>query len=289
MPKLCEACHASSAVVYCRADAAYLCVNCDGKVHGANKLASRHERVWMCEVCELAPAIVTCKADAAALCSSCDSDIHSVNALARRHERVPVIPFFESSCPRLSVVPAKAAVVHINASSGVVAVPPPVTRGCCDLIKEDDTSVVEPASWPFPDLKRPEEAFTKHDDLDLFSSPYGLEHHYSSPKVHEKEKLKTKAELLEGAEFFPEVDPYLDLDYAAAMSAIQVGTDCLVPVHNHVDGPNEPSTVHAQSQLTSSDSELPHKDGYNHCTSSLSYTVSSHFLLACPGSLQVEV
>jgi hypothetical protein len=165
MPKLCEACHASSAVVYCRADAAYLCVNCDGKVHGANKLASRHERVWMCEVCELAPAIVTCKADAAALCSSCDSDIHSVNALARRHERVPVIPFFESSCPRLSVVPAKAAVVHINASSGVVAVPPPVTRGCCDLIKEDDTSVVEPASWPFPDLKRPEEAFTKRDNL----------------------------------------------------------------------------------------------------------------------------
>jgi hypothetical protein len=107
--------------------------------------------------------------------------------------------------------------------------------------------------------------------------------------VHEKEKLKTKAELLEAAEFFPEVDPYLDLDYAAAMNAIQVGTDCLVPVQNHVGGPNEPSTVHAQSQLTSSDSELPHKDGYNHCTSSLSYTVSSHFLLACPGSLQVEV
>jgi hypothetical protein len=119
----------------------------------------------MCEVCELAPAVVTCKADAAALCFSCDSDIHSVNALARRHERVPVIPFFESSYPRLSVVPAKAAVVHINASSGVVAVPPPVTRGCCDLIKEDDTSVVEPVSWPFTDLKRPEEAFTKGNTL----------------------------------------------------------------------------------------------------------------------------
>jgi hypothetical protein len=62
-------------------------------------------------------------------------------------------------------VPAKAALVHINASSGVVAVPPPVTSGCCDLIKEDDTSVVEPASWPFPDLKRPEEAFTKGNTL----------------------------------------------------------------------------------------------------------------------------
>ena len=34
MPKPCDACHVSSAVVYCQTDAAYLCVSCDGKVHG---------------------------------------------------------------------------------------------------------------------------------------------------------------------------------------------------------------------------------------------------------------
>nr|BAO24101.1 CONSTANS-like protein [Lemna gibba] len=92
----CDSCKSAPALLFCRADSAFLCRGCDGKIHGANKLASRHERVWMCEVCEQAPAAVTCKADAAALCLSCDADIHSANPLARRHERVPVVPFYES-------------------------------------------------------------------------------------------------------------------------------------------------------------------------------------------------
>ncbi|CAI7788818.1 unnamed protein product [Closterium sp. NIES-54] len=96
MPKPCEACQSSAALIFCRADSAYLCLACDGKVHGANKLASRHERVWVCEVCEMSPAAVTCKADAAALCATCDADIHEANPLANRHERVPVVPFFSA-------------------------------------------------------------------------------------------------------------------------------------------------------------------------------------------------
>ncbi|GMJ01485.1 B-box domain protein 6, CONSTANS-like 5 [Hibiscus trionum] len=87
----CDACKSAAAVIFCRADWVFLCLNCDSKTH------SGHERVWMCEVCEQAPAVVTCKADAAALCVTCDSDIHSVNPLARRHERVPVEPFFDSA------------------------------------------------------------------------------------------------------------------------------------------------------------------------------------------------
>ncbi|KAI3804624.1 hypothetical protein L1987_26318 [Smallanthus sonchifolius] len=90
---LCDSCKTTTASLFCRADSAYLCIPCDGKVHAANKLASRHERVWMCEVCEQAPASVTCKADAATLCVTCDRDIHSANPLARRHERFPVVPF----------------------------------------------------------------------------------------------------------------------------------------------------------------------------------------------------
>ncbi|KAI3756093.1 hypothetical protein L1987_55906 [Smallanthus sonchifolius] len=90
---LCDSCKTTTASLFCRAESAYLCIPCDGKVHAANKLASRHERVWMCEVCEQAPASVTCKADAAALCVTCDRDIHSANPLARRHERFPVVPF----------------------------------------------------------------------------------------------------------------------------------------------------------------------------------------------------
>lgn len=93
--KLCDSCKSATATLYCRADSAFLCMSCDGKIHAANKLASRHPRVWMCEVCEQAPASVTCKADAAALCVTCDRDIHSANPLARRHDRLPVQPFFE--------------------------------------------------------------------------------------------------------------------------------------------------------------------------------------------------
>lgn len=95
--KLCDSCKTTSATVFCRADSAFLCLGCDCKIHEANKLASRHARVWVCEVCEQAPASVTCKADAAALCVTCDRDIHSANPLARRHERVPVVPFYDSA------------------------------------------------------------------------------------------------------------------------------------------------------------------------------------------------
>lgn len=95
--KLCDSCKTVAATVFCRADTAFLCITCDGEVHTANKLSSRHPRVWVCEVCEQAPAAVTCKADAAALCPTCDRDIHSANPLARRHERVPIVPFYDAA------------------------------------------------------------------------------------------------------------------------------------------------------------------------------------------------
>lgn len=95
--KACDSCKTAAAAVFCRADAAFLCLGCDARVHGAAKLSARHERVWVCEVCEQAPAAVTCKADAAALCVTCDADIHSANPLARRHERVPVEPFLDAA------------------------------------------------------------------------------------------------------------------------------------------------------------------------------------------------
>ncbi|URD91970.1 Zinc finger protein CONSTANS-LIKE [Musa troglodytarum] len=88
----CDSCKSAPALLFCRADAAYLCGECDARLHGARP---RHERVWVCEVCEQAPASVTCKADAAALCAACDADIHSANPLALRHERALVVPFLE--------------------------------------------------------------------------------------------------------------------------------------------------------------------------------------------------
>ncbi|KAL3525799.1 hypothetical protein ACH5RR_014171 [Cinchona calisaya] len=90
--RVCDTCRSAACTVYCRADSAYLCSGCDARIHTANKVASRHERVWICEACERAPAAFLCKADAASLCTTCDSDIHSANPLARRHHRVPIMP-----------------------------------------------------------------------------------------------------------------------------------------------------------------------------------------------------
>ncbi|KAL5095705.1 hypothetical protein RYX36_000032 [Vicia faba] len=91
-PRTCDTCRLAPCAVFCRADSAYLCAGCDSRIHAANRVASRHERVWVCEACERAPAAFLCKADAASLCSSCDSDIHSANPLASRHQRVPILP-----------------------------------------------------------------------------------------------------------------------------------------------------------------------------------------------------
>ncbi|KAJ7974230.1 CONSTANS-like protein [Quillaja saponaria] len=90
--RVCDTCRSAACTVYCRADSAYLCTGCDARIHAANRVASRHERVWVCEACECAPAAFLCKADAASLCSACDADIHSANPLASRHHRVPILP-----------------------------------------------------------------------------------------------------------------------------------------------------------------------------------------------------
>lgn len=111
--KPCDYCKIAVALVFCRVDAVFMCLGCDAKVHAANKLGSKHERVWVCEVCEHAPAAVTCKADAAALCVTCDRDIHSANPLAQRHERTPVAPFYDTA---ESVVKSTAATLLVPIS-----------------------------------------------------------------------------------------------------------------------------------------------------------------------------
>ncbi|XP_043710024.1 zinc finger protein CONSTANS-LIKE 4-like [Telopea speciosissima] len=171
--KPCDSCKSAAALLFCRADSAFLCIDCDAKVHGANKLASRHERVWMCEVCEQAPASFTCKADAAALCVTCDRDIHSANPLARRHERFPVVPFFE---PAASVVKSNAVNLLVpNKSNG---------DDDDDLNDADgDGEEAEAASWLLPnpnpnklieaqDLKSGDYFFSDMDTyLDLDCNP----------------------------------------------------------------------------------------------------------------------
>lgn len=58
----CNVCEAAEAKVLCCADEAALCWECDEKVHAANKLANKHQRVSLsmssshmpkCDICQV--------------------------------------------------------------------------------------------------------------------------------------------------------------------------------------------------------------------------------------------
>ncbi|XP_021723810.1 zinc finger protein CONSTANS-LIKE 4-like [Chenopodium quinoa] len=177
--KLCDSCKSASATVFCRADTAYLCISCDAKVHAANKLASRHARVWVCEVCEHAPATVTCKADAAHICATCDRDIHSANPLARRHDRVPLSPFYDPLSP-----PPPGE----QNSSSTAAAAAAKSAAINKLFGDDyysDADEAEAASWLLPNPNKQDE-------------PKSIDYLFSG-----------------AADEADAIDPYLDLDFGA--------------------------------------------------------------------------
>lgn len=249
MPKPCNVCRIASASLYCRADSAYLCSSCDVKVHGANKLASRHERVWLCEVCEQAPAAVTCKADAASLCVSCDADIHSANPLAQRHERVPIVPFYEC------------------ASVAKAFLPPPPTSSLQDSDAagtlhydddEDEIYAAEAASWLLPNPKSSAEGVKNYDNGD--TSCFGVDARAPVSKA--------AGDYFGGVDLFPDVDPYLDLDYATSLEATGA-TDSVVPNGSGHDG----------AASTNSDCYDTEKVTYSYTTTTtLNHSVSSSSL-----------
>ncbi|RZC49054.1 hypothetical protein C5167_017479 [Papaver somniferum] len=84
----CDVCEKAEAVVLCCADEAALCYNCDVKVHAANKLASKHQRIPLlhnnhnrnqpsCDICQEKAGYFFCLEDRALLCRNCDVSIHS--------------------------------------------------------------------------------------------------------------------------------------------------------------------------------------------------------------------
>ncbi|XP_004294165.1 PREDICTED: B-box zinc finger protein 22 [Fragaria vesca subsp. vesca] len=90
----CNVCEAAEATVLCCADEAALCWACDEKVHAANKLASKHQRVPLsashlpkCDICQEAVGYFFCLEDRALLCRKCDVAIHTVNSFVSGHRR----------------------------------------------------------------------------------------------------------------------------------------------------------------------------------------------------------
>ncbi|KAF3440921.1 hypothetical protein FNV43_RR19207 [Rhamnella rubrinervis] len=87
----CDVCGKEEARVLCCADEAVLCVECDEKVHAANKLSQKHERLCLlkcplpssssstlplCDKCQGKNGYVFCLEERALLCRHCDMSSH---------------------------------------------------------------------------------------------------------------------------------------------------------------------------------------------------------------------
>ncbi|KAK3198537.1 hypothetical protein Dsin_021952 [Dipteronia sinensis] len=92
----CNVCEAAEAKVLCCADEAALCWECDDKVHAANKLAGKHQRVPLsvsssqmpnCDICQETSGFFFCLQDRALLCRKCDVAIHTANTYVSAHQR----------------------------------------------------------------------------------------------------------------------------------------------------------------------------------------------------------
>ncbi|XP_057967188.1 B-box zinc finger protein 22 [Malania oleifera] len=92
----CNVCEAAEANVVCCADEAALCWACDEKVHAANKLASKHQRVPLstsssqmpkCDICQEMVGYFFCLEDRALFCRKCDLAIHTANDYVSAHQR----------------------------------------------------------------------------------------------------------------------------------------------------------------------------------------------------------
>ncbi|KVH93185.1 hypothetical protein Ccrd_004767 [Cynara cardunculus var. scolymus] len=94
----CDYCGEARSMVYCRSDAAYLCLSCDRNVHSANPLSKRHMRTLVCDVCNSQPALVRCVDEKASLCQNCDWVGHNGASLgASTHSRQTLNCY--SGCP----------------------------------------------------------------------------------------------------------------------------------------------------------------------------------------------
>ncbi|KAJ6329176.1 hypothetical protein OIU77_010786 [Salix suchowensis] len=95
--RLCDYCNETTALLYCRADSAKLCLSCDHEVHSTNQLFSKHTRLLLCDDCHASPVSVYCETEHSALCQICDCERHSLSSSPSTHNRRPIEGF--TGCP----------------------------------------------------------------------------------------------------------------------------------------------------------------------------------------------
>ena len=97
MGYMCDFCGDQRSMVYCRSDAASLCLSCDRNVHSANALSRRHSRTLLCERCSSNPAVVRCAEEKISLCQNCDWLGHGTSTSSSAHRKQTINCY--SGCP----------------------------------------------------------------------------------------------------------------------------------------------------------------------------------------------
>ncbi|XP_073525997.1 uncharacterized protein [Phyllobates terribilis] len=96
--RICDFCSERTALLFCRADAAKLCLACDKEVHSTAQLFTKHTRRLLCDACDTAPAVIVCSTHRSVLCQNCDFEIHNsgvslASASGSSHDRRPLEGF----------------------------------------------------------------------------------------------------------------------------------------------------------------------------------------------------
>ncbi|KAL2938079.1 Zinc finger protein CONSTANS-LIKE 10 [Bienertia sinuspersici] len=97
---ICDYCGEQRSMVYCRSDAAFLCLSCDRNVHSANALSKRHSRTLVCERCNVQPACVRCIDEGVSLCENCNLVGHDGSMNSSFHKQQSIN--YYSGCPSAS-------------------------------------------------------------------------------------------------------------------------------------------------------------------------------------------
>ncbi|XP_075480858.1 putative zinc finger protein CONSTANS-LIKE 11 isoform X2 [Primulina tabacum] len=95
----CDFCGVVRALVYCKSDAARLCLQCDGCVHSANCLSRKHLRSLICDKCNSQAAVLRCLDEDLCFCQTCDHGcrVGGVGSSGPGHDRLKLN--FYSGCP----------------------------------------------------------------------------------------------------------------------------------------------------------------------------------------------
>lgn len=148
----CDVCNKNEASVFCTADEAALCDDCDHRVHHVNKLASKHQRFSLiqpspkqaplCDICRERRGFLFCQQDRAIMCRECDLPIHKANEHTQKHNRYLLtgIKLSANSALYSSASPSQSAISSADLSVSNLKSQNPISKSVAVSVSSTMTS-----------------------------------------------------------------------------------------------------------------------------------------------------